>query len=293
MILQTCQAPNLAALMEKIKATYGSNAALLSVRRLNAPGGDSRSPVMIEGTIAFEGNAPGELPTSGASGVPSAIAALRRHAIAPPRPPENAAAPVRRVWDAKAFALVGPMGAGKTTTAAKLAGRLLRHTRKPVGVISTDVQRPGGSALLAAYAERMQLFATTAASASDLQDRFTRWSCRGPLVVDTRGCSPRDDGALTKLGTLLDGVKSPMERLLVLSATEHRSVARECLRSYEAVGYSGVVLTRVDQAAGVGDCLDEVRKHRKEVVLAGTGERVPDDLMDSTKTALLALENAY
>ena len=63
-------------------------------------------------------------------------------------------APCESLATIDAVALVGPMGAGKTTTVRKkLPGRLAQMRNQPVGVISTDTERPGGSALLAAYAQ--------------------------------------------------------------------------------------------------------------------------------------------
>jgi flagellar biosynthesis GTPase FlhF len=207
-------------------------------------------------------------------------------------PPVNTPDNICHLFDAKIIALVGLLGAGKTTTAAKIAGQFLKKTREPVGVISTDVVRPGGAALLSAYAESLKLHSTTALSAPDLRDRVARWNCRGPLIIDTRGCGSRDSLAISRLGSLLDSTAMQIKKFLVLSATENKTVAREALDAYSDLDFSGVILARVDQAAGISDCLDEVRKFGSEVVLAGTGERVPEDLMETNSTALLALENA-
>jgi flagellar biosynthesis protein FlhF len=204
----------------------------------------------------------------------------------------NTADKACRPFDSKLIALIGLLGVGKTTTAAKIAGQFMKKTDEPVGVISTDVVRPGGSALLKAYAERLKLHSTTASSAPDLRNRVARWNSRGPLIIDTRGCGSRDSLAISRLGSLLDGVEMPVKKYLVLSATEHKAVAREALDAYSELDYSGVILARVDQSAGIGDCLEEVRKFGRDVVLAGTGEQVPEDLMETNSTALLALENA-
>jgi flagellar biosynthesis protein FlhF len=141
-----------------------------------------------------------------------------------------------------------------------------------------------------AYAAELGLHGTEAGAASDLQDRITRWNCRGPLVIDTRGCGPRDSWGIERLGALLDMAGTGDERYLVLSATEHPAIARECLKAYATIGIKGVVLTRVDQAAGIGHCLDEVRQRKMSVKYIGTGERVPEDLTEPTAGNLRALE---
>lgn len=294
MQIKTCQAESLAALMKKIRTLYGPAGVLLSVRRIDAPDGDAAHAFVIEGTVACGNEAERPALPSRRENVQTANLAERptdRKAIGQQnlQPlPAIGPNPLR----CEMVALVGPMGAGKTTTAAKIAGRLRMQTKKPVGVISTDTERPGGSALLSAYADALSLHATTASSAPDLRNRISRWNCRGPLVIDTRGCSPRDSLAIGRLGSILDGSETHVERFLVLSATEHPAVARECLDAYSEVGFAGVVLARADQAAGIGDCLEEVQKHGSRVVLVGTGERVPDDLMESTVTALAALRSS-
>jgi len=173
---------------------------------------------------------------------------------------------------------------------AKIAAQLGRSTKKNAGILSTDTERPGGSALLMAYATQLGLHGTEAGTAPDLRDRIQRWNCRGPLVIDTRGCGPRDSWAIERLGALLDMAQIGAERYLVLSATDHPALARECLKAYATIGITGVVLTRVDQAAGIGHCLDEVRKCKISIKYIGTGERVPEDLTVPSAENLRALE---
>ncbi len=303
MQIKTCQAENLKALMDKMRKLYGPQAVLLSVRRLADDDRRTSAYNVIEGTVATEtpAVAPEQPTVASKPQIQAPPLAARPH----PAPRESAAqnvpsdfshtapsAPCESLATLQAVALVGPMGAGKTTTAAKIAGRLAQMRNQPVGVISTDTDRPGGSALLAAYAQELQLSMTTATAASDLQNRLSRWNCRGPLVIDTRGYSPRDGIAIERLGELLSTNTMKMQRYLVLSATEHPAVARECLDAYAAIGLHGVVLTRVDQAAGIGHCLAEVRKSNVPIAFIGTGERVPMDLREPSSTSLLALENS-
>jgi len=210
---------------------------------------------------------------------------LRQHLTS-----ERARARTGGKFGTHSIALVGPMGAGKTTTTAKIAGRFRNLRKEPVGVVSTDTDRPGGSTLLMAYAQELQLHGTTATTASELRDRMVRWSRRGPLVIDTRGCSPRDSLAIERMGEMFKTSGFEVERYLVLSATEHPLVARECLENFDELELNGVILTRVDQAAGIGHCLEEVRKSGLPILFAGTGESVPQDLIEPTATTFRALE---
>jgi flagellar biosynthesis protein FlhF len=282
MKIRTYQAETLAELLSKIRDMYGPNTALLSVRRVPCR---NTLGYMLEGSVAIDGPAPS------AEKAPNS-AAIAEQLLVEPNPVR---VPAKRshlpnLGLSGLIALVGPMGAGKTTTAAKIAGRLARESNDPVGLISTDTERPGGSALLTSYAAELGLMATTASSASDLQNRIARWNCRGPLVIDTRGCGPRDSLAIERLENLLKNAGNGLQRYLVLSATEHPSVARESLINYGAKELSGVILTRVDQAAGIGHAVEEIRKCEVELTLLGTGERVPEDLMRPTESSLQALQ---
>jgi flagellar biosynthesis GTPase FlhF len=281
MKIRTFNGANLAELMSKIRDMYGSNTALLSVHKV--PSNNSQG-YMLEGTIAVNG------PELKGGSPQDPVEPAELPIEAPPMRMAAASARGSNLGLSGLIALVGPMGAGKTTTAAKIAGQLARQSSDPVGLISTDTERPGGSALLSAYAAELGLMATTASSASDLQNRITRWNYRGPLVIDTRGCGPRDSLAIERLENLLKNAGPGLQRYLVLSATEHPSVARESLSAYAAKELSGVILTRVDQAAGIGHAVEEIRKCDVELSLLGTGERVPEDLMRPSESSLLALQ---
>jgi flagellar biosynthesis GTPase FlhF len=315
MLIKTCQAENLSELVNKVRSTYGSQAVLLSVRRIE-PTEASNTGSLVEGTIACNvQNLPACTAAEHAAEVKISAPKIRtaKEFLAPQYDPipsyyRESTTPAaqrpglttttyvantkRHIFKGRAVALVGPMGAGKTTTTAKIAGRLQKTQSQPVGVVSTDTDRPGGSALLAAYAGELRLFSTTSSSASDLRNRISRWNNRGPIVIDTRGYSSRDSLAIERLGEMLDGTGIEIEKYLVLSATEHPAIAKESLISYGAMGIKGVILTRIDQAAGIGQCLEEVRKCNMEIAFLGTGERVPEDLREPSTTNLLTLETA-
>jgi flagellar biosynthesis protein FlhF len=294
--ITTCKANDLVELMAKIRDEHGPDAVLLAVRRVPGNSGNERDPFILEGTVGHGPVPKKDLPVpEKESGKPKAAMSPAQNPLAEYLAQREDSALEREKEvpnDAPVIALMGPMSSGKTTTAAKLAGRLATKSGKPTGVLSTDTERPGGAGLLMGYASALRLHATTAASAFDLRDRLARWNCRGPLVIDTRGCGPRDNWAIERLGSLLDSAGGCEERYLVLSATAHPAMARECLEAYSTIGVKGVVLTRVDQATGIGHCLDEIRRRDVPIVFLGTGDRVPDDLAEPSSANLRALRTA-
>ena len=276
MQIRTCSATSLPKLMEEMGRTYGQDAVLLSVRRIEATG---TSPLRIEGTIGVRNDFDAPPP---------------QRAESKPAPRKNDSwhdaemplFPVRKKslrFDTNRIlpgsVLVGPPGSGKTTTAAKIAGRLSTLTRGDVGMISTDTVRPGGAALMMAYADKLDVYSTSVMSAPDLHRRTAQWNKRGALVIDTCGFNPTNILAIKELTSWLDNVKTEVCRLLILSATDNLAIIRECLNLYDELKIAGVVVTKTDLDASGGECISEVQRQKRPLAFLGTGTEVPGDLV--------------
>jgi signal recognition particle subunit SRP54 len=178
-----------------------------------------------------------------------------------------------------AVMLVGLQGAGKTTTAAKLARRLRRDGRTPL-LVSTDVRRP---------AARDQLDILGAETGipvwrEDLDDpvRICRKAWKGlkdrdcdTLVVDTAGRLHVDDELMEELRRQKDEVR-PEELLLVADAMTGQDALRSAEAFQEAMGLTGVVLTKLDTDARGGAVLSLRHATGVPVRFVGTGERLED-----------------
>jgi flagellar biosynthesis GTPase FlhF len=188
--------------------------------------------------------------------------------------------------------LVGPTGAGKTTTIAKLAAQLALYERRQVGLITADTFRIGAVSQLATYAEIMGLPLTVAYEPQDLADAVARQGEAAVLLVDTPGCGPRDRARLEELGCLVAAATGAAAQVTVLLAASAMTKPRDLWAILEGFGtfpLHGLVLTKVDETAVFGPFLSVVSRARKPVFFLTTGQGVPGHLERATTQRLARL----
>jgi flagellar biosynthesis protein FlhF len=146
-------------------------------------------------------------------------------------------APLPTSWrrrDGRPFtlALVGPTGAGKTTTAAKLAVKRGLFGAGRCGLLTIDSYRVGGMEQLATYAELADVAFEVVYDASEVDAAMKRLSATCDIViVDTPGRSPARAELTERWRSLLDAL-APDEVHLVLPATVRADLALQVARSY-------------------------------------------------------------
>jgi flagellar biosynthesis protein FlhF len=163
------------------------------------------------------------------------------------------------LWSLKGrtlVALVGPTGVGKTRTIAKLAALSTFVHNRSVGVISTDLNRMGASATLAALADVCGVAFASAGDGPSLACAVQDLGPRDLVLIDTPGLSPWDDAGLLELDALLDS--TPIERHLVLSASTPSDRARTLARRFGGDRLRSIVVTKVDESDGPGAILSSV-----------------------------------
>ncbi|NDP47724.1 MAG: flagellar biosynthesis protein FlhF [Sulfuriferula multivorans] len=176
------------------------------------------------------------------------------------------------------FALMGPTGAGKTTTTAKLAARfVVRHGAEKLALLTTDSYRIGGHEQLRIYGKILGVTVHAVRDAADLKLALSELRNKHTVLIDTVGMSQRDQAVSEQVEMLCQAGKQ-IKRLLLLNATSHGETLNEVVEAYQKRGLDGCILTKVDEAASLGPALDCVIRHELNVHYLATGQRVPEDL---------------
>jgi flagellar biosynthesis protein FlhF len=179
---------------------------------------------------------------------------------------------------------VGPPGAGKTTTIAKIAAQDRARRRARWTLVAADGFRVGAVEQLRLYADILAASFAVARTPQDLDRVLT--ASRAPLLVDTAGRSP-DDHDSQDVYAVLAGRPGVRTHLVIPAATSPRDAARICDR-YDPARPERVVLTRVDEADSVAPLIRVLRERRLSVSFLGNGQRVPEDLHPATPGLLAA-----
>jgi signal recognition particle subunit SRP54 len=210
--------------------------------------------------------------------------------------------------------LVGLQGSGKTTTAAKLAVRLKREQKAPY-LVAADVYRPAAEEQLRQLGQRagVEVFGGSAVGrfgGSSIEVQPESRSADPPIrrsadvieivkggieaagkarartvLVDTAGRLQIDDEMMAELKRLKDAVK-PHEILLVADAMTGQDAVRIAKGFHDALGITGVILTKLDGDARGGAALSIHGVTGAPIKYVGIGEKIDAlDVFDPTRMA--------
>jgi len=179
---------------------------------------------------------------------------------------------------------VGPPGAGKTTTIAKIAAQERLSHNRALNLVSADAFRAGAIEQLRSYAEIMAVPFRVARTASELDHALT--AARNPVLVDTAGRSPSDD-AVTGLIRVLEQ-RRRVRTHLVLAADTSAATARRVMDRFSVFRPSRVVITKLDESETVMPLVAAVRDRGLAVSYLAAGQRVAEDLWRATPAGLAA-----
>lgn len=175
-------------------------------------------------------------------------------------------------------AVVGPTGAGKTTTIAKLAARWCTlHGSQDLALVSTDGYRIGAREQLSSYARILGAPMYTANDGKELARVLDRLKSKKLILIDTAGMGPRDIRLTEQLATLRLGA-ARARVLLALPAQGEGHALEEIVRSFAPASPAACLLTKVDEAASLGAVISVTLRHKLQIAYVCDGQRVPDDL---------------
>lgn len=182
--------------------------------------------------------------------------------------------------------MVGVNGTGKTTTVGKLA-RLFVSKNRSVMLAAADTFRAAAADQLSTWAASVNVpvvrsakdGADPASVAFDAAEQASKTNVDA-LIVDTAGRLQNKSNLMDELGKIRRVIEKTMpvdEVLLVLDATTGQNGMAQAKVFAEAIGITGVVLTKLDGSAKGGIVISVQRELGVPVKLVGLGEG-PDDL---------------
>lgn len=179
--------------------------------------------------------------------------------------------------------LAGLQGSGKTTLAGKLALWLREQGHTPL-LVAADLQRPNAVTQLQIIGDRagVPVWAPEAGNGvgnpvlvASASVRYARDRQYDVVIVDTAGRLGVDAEMMAQAAAIRD-VTSPHEILFVLDAMTGQDAVRTAQAFADGVGFTGVVLTKLDGDARGGAALSVARVTGVPVMFASTGEKLAD-----------------
>jgi fused signal recognition particle receptor len=212
------------------------------------------------------------------------VEVTRRHIeqILPPGTPRLRPLPDRP----KVILMVGVNGTGKTTSTAKL-GQLLKSNRHSVMLAAADTFRAAAIEQLVVWAERLQVDlikgdynSDPAALCYDAYQAALRKNIEF-LICDTAGRLHTKHNLMQELGKIVRILKrsdpdAPHECLLVVDATTGSNALIQAKEFKEAVGLTGLVVTKLDGSGKAGIAVAIQNELGIQPRFVGTGEKITD-----------------
>lgn len=182
--------------------------------------------------------------------------------------------------------MVGLYGQGKTTTTGKLA---LYFSKKglSVGLIGADVYRPAALDQLKQLGEKVGVEVYGEPGQTDaaliVKNGLDRFRDKKIVIIDTSGRHALEDDLIEEIKRIAE-VAKPDERILVLDSQVGQQAGPQAEAFHNAVGVTGVILTKMDGTAKGGGAISAISKTDARIVFMGTGEHIRDlEAFDANK----------
>ncbi|MDK2779528.1 MAG: flagellar biosynthesis protein FlhF [Pseudomonadota bacterium] len=191
-------------------------------------------------------------------------------------------------------ALVGPTGAGKTTTIGKLAAQfVIRHGSDSVALVTLDNYRVAAHDQLRTFSRLLGVPLHIVPAGGDLAEVLAKVKDKKLVLVDSAGLASQDPHFGVQL-SMLKKAGPRLKKLLVLPLTSQGRCLQENYEHFKAAGLSGCVFTKLDECFSLGPALSVAALTQLPVTLVTDGPHIPDDVHypDAGKLVKLAEQMA-
>ncbi len=176
--------------------------------------------------------------------------------------------------------MMGLQGAGKTTTAAKIAGKLKQSGKRPL-LVAGDIYRPAAIEQLEINAKKQDVpcfsMGTNHKPVNILKSAIEHASKNGNnvIILDTAGRLQIDEDMMNELVEVKENVAID-QALLVVDAMTGQEAVNVAKTFDEKIGIDGIILTKLDSDTRGGSALSIRAVTGKPIIYAGMGEKLSD-----------------
>ena len=175
--------------------------------------------------------------------------------------------------------MVGLYGQGKTTTCGKLAQYFKKKGLRPA-LIAADVHRPAAYDQLKQIADKVGVpFYGEKESKNAVElvkrgiEKFKRSA--DVIIIDTAGRHKLEEDLIKEIRDIANAIK-PDEKILVIDASTGQQAKPQAKAFHEAIGITGIILTKMDGTAKGGGALSASAEVGAPILFIGTGEHLAD-----------------
>ena len=179
--------------------------------------------------------------------------------------------------------LVGPPGAGKSATGAKLCARA-RLAGRTCAIITMDSAKSGGLAQAEAFAGALEAELLQAEAPEALSDAVAACGEEHFVVIDTAGANPFDEADLQRLAQA--GQAARAAPILVMPAGGDAAESAETATAFAGTGARAMIATRLDTSRRLGGLVSAMAASKLALLAASASPHIGDALRPITPVAL-------
>jgi len=180
--------------------------------------------------------------------------------------------------------MVGLYGQGKTTTCGKLAKYFQKKGLRPA-LIAGDVHRPAAYDQLKQIADKINVpvYGGGKDAVKGVKEGLEKLEKYDGIIVDTAGRHSLEEDLVKEMKRIFKAA-NPDEKILIMDASTGQQAGPQAKAFNDAIGITGVILTKMDGTAKGGGALSAVAATGAPILYIGSGEHIDDlEKFDSTR----------